>query len=228
MRPETIFRPHKMKHITTIIFDLDGTLLDTLHDLAAAVNHALTSHSLPPRSEAEVRTFLGNGIRSLVERAVPDGLTGEQFEQVFETFRTYYMEHCQDRTQPYEGIMPLIRQLHERGLKMGIVSNKVDAAVQELNDRFFKTYIETAVGESPTVRRKPCPDAVLAALRRLGSSPKEAVYVGDSEVDLATAENAGLPCVSVLWGFRDHYFLLAHGATCCIERPEELPRTLGL
>ena len=97
-----------MKHITTIIFDLDGTLLDTLHDLAAAVNHALASHGLPLRSETEVRSFLGNGIRSLVERAVPDGLTGEQFEQVFETFRTYYMEHCQDRTQPYEGIMPLI------------------------------------------------------------------------------------------------------------------------
>lgn len=217
-----------MKHITTIIFDLDGTLLDTLQDLAAAVNHALASHGLPLRNETEVRSFLGNGIRSLVERAVPEGLTGEKFEQVFETFRTYYMEHCQDRTQPYEGILPLIKQLHKRGYKMGIVSNKVDAAVQELNDRFFKTYIETAVGESPTVRRKPCPDAVLAALRRLGSSPAEAVYVGDSEVDLATAENAGLPCVSVLWGFRDHDFLLAHGATRCIARPEELPAALGL
>jgi len=217
-----------MKHITTIIFDLDGTLLDTLHDLATAVNHALTSHSLPPRSEAEVRTFLGNGIRSLVERAVPAGLSDGKLEEVFETFRTYYMEHCLDRTQPYEGIMPMIKQLHNRGCKMGIVSNKPDAAVQELNERFFKTYIGTAVGESPAVRRKPCPDAVLAALHRLGSTTEEAVYVGDSEVDLATAENAGLTCVSVLWGFRDHDFLLAHGATCCIERPEELPRTLGL
>ena len=211
-----------MKHITTIVFDLDGTLLDTLQDLANAVNHALSSHGLPARSLAEVRSFLGNGIRYLVERSVPEGLPAEQLEKVFQTFRQYYMEHCLDQTQPYEGIMPLMEKLHSRGYKMAIVSNKLHPAVQELNERFFARYVSSAVGESATVRRKPNPDAVLAALAELGSCREEAVYVGDSEVDLATARNAGLPCISVLWGFRDKGFLEQQGATCCIARPEEL------
>lgn len=193
--------------LNTIIFDLDGTLLNTLADLANSVNYALRCHKLKERTVNEVRQFLGNGIRYLMEHAVGGAVTGEAFEQVFATFRTHYVAHCLDLTQPYPGIMPLLEELKQRGIKMAIVSNKLHPAVQELAQRFFKGYISSAVGESATVRRKPNPDAVLAALNELGSQPSEAIYVGDSEVDLATAKNAGLPCALVTWGFRDESFL---------------------
>lgn len=193
--------------LNTVIFDLDGTLLDTLGDLANSVNYALRTHQLKERSVDEVRQFLGNGIRYLMEHAVGGAVTGDNFEKVFATFRTHYVEHCLDTTQPYAGIMPLLQTLKEHGIKMAIVSNKLHPAVKELADRFFKGYITSAVGESATVRRKPNPDAVLAALNELGSNKDEAIYVGDSEVDLATAKNAGLPCALVTWGFRDESFL---------------------
>ena len=209
--------------LKTIVFDLDGTLLDTLGDLAASVNYALASHHLPERSLEEVRHFLGNGIRRLMLDAVGGKVQGDAFEEVFASFRQYYMEHCLDTTCPYPGIMSLLQQLKARGVKMAIVSNKLHPAVQELNQRFFSAYISTAVGESATVRRKPNPDAVLAALDELGSSPSEAIYVGDSEVDLATAQNAGLPCALVLWGFRDEDFLRSlPGASQFVSKPEEL------
>ncbi len=209
--------------IRTVVFDLDGTLLDTLDDLAASVNHALRTHGLPERSTAEVRRFLGNGIRYLMRHAAGESLSEEAFEPVFESFRTHYVKHCLDRTRPYPGIMPLLQELKQRGVKMAIVSNKLHPAVQELSQRFFDGYISSAVGESATVRRKPNPDAVLAALKELDATPDEAIYVGDSEVDLATAKNAGLPCALVLWGFRDEPFLRSlSGADCYIARPEEL------
>lgn len=171
----------------------------------------------------DIRHFLGNGIRRLMLDAVGGKVEGDAFEQVFSSFRKYYMEHCLDTTCPYPGIMSLLEQLKARGVKMAIVSNKLHPAVQELNQRFFAEYISTAVGESATVRRKPNPDAVLAALEALGSSPSEAIYVGDSEVDLATAQNAGLPCALVLWGFRDEDFLRSlPGAEHFVRRPEEL------
>jgi len=211
----------------TVIFDLDGTLLNTLGDLAASVNFALSQHNLPQRTELEVRSFLGNGIRYLMRHATPEGVEGEKFEAVFQTFRTHYVQHCLDTTQPYAGIMPLLASLKLRGVKMAIVSNKLHPAVQELNERFFKDYIQSAVGESPTVRRKPNADAVLAALGELGSSAKDALYVGDSEVDLATAKNAHIACCLVLWGFRDEPFLrLLDGAEAYIARPEELLNVL--
>lgn len=209
--------------LKTIVFDLDGTLLDTLGDLAASVNYALVSHNLPERSLEEVRHFLGNGIRRLMLDAVGGKVQGDAFDEVFASFRQHYMEHCLDTTCPYPGIMSLLQQLKARGVKMAIVSNKLHPAVQELNQRFFSAYISTAVGESATVRRKPNPDAVLAALDELGSSPSEAIYVGDSEVDLATAQNAGLPCALVLWGFRDEDFLRSlPGASQFVSKPEEL------
>ena len=210
--------------LNTIIFDLDGTLLDTLGDLANSVNYALRTYNLPERSLQEVRSFLGNGIRYLMTRSVGEAPIDEaRFEEIFQTFRSHYVEHCLDTTCPYPGIMDLLEKLKERGVKMAIVSNKLHPAVQDLNEHFFKGYITSAVGESATVRRKPNPDAVLTALRELGSTPEEAIYVGDSEVDLATSVNAGLPCGLVLWGFRDEDFLRnLPGATQWYAQPQDL------
>lgn len=210
------------KKITAVVFDLDGTLLDTLQDLSDSVNHALRTHGLPSRSTAEVRKMLGNGIRFLMEHAVPSDLPAERFEPVFDTFRSYYVDHCLDKTRPYEGILPMLDSLRRHGLRMAIVSNKLDAAVQELNERFFAQYVDSAVGESETVRRKPNPDGVLEAIRRLGSTPESSVYVGDSEVDFATARNAGVPCITVLWGFRDEDFLRSIGADTFARRPADI------
>lgn len=180
--------------LDTIIFDLDGTLLDTLDDLANSVNYALRTHRLKERSIKDIRRFLGNGIRYLMTNAVDNAVTGDDFETVFQTFRTHYVAHCLDTTRPYPGIMQLLETLKSKQIKMAIVSNKLDPAVQELAERFFKGYIDSAVGESKTVRRKPNPDAVLKAMHDLGTTADHAIYVGDSEVDLETAKNAGLPC----------------------------------
>lgn len=180
--------------LDTIIFDLDGTLLDTLDDLANSVNYALRIHRLKERSIKDIRRFLGNGIRYLMTNAVDNAVTGDDFETVFQTFRTHYVAHCLDTTRPYPGIMQLLETLKSKQIKMAIVSNKLDPAVQELAERFFKGYIDSAVGESKTVRRKPNPDAVLKAMHDLGTTADHAIYVGDSEVDLETAKNAGLPC----------------------------------
>lgn len=207
---------------TTYIFDLDGTLLDTLQDLKASTNHALRSHGLPERTTEEVRQFVGNGVRKLIERAVPEGMTEEMFEAVFADFKAHYMEHCLDATAPYPGIIDMLRLLKAQGKRMAIVSNKLDPAVKELNERFFKEYIDLAVGESDTVRRKPAPDMVNAILQKLGGTKKETVYVGDSEVDIQTARNAEVECISVLWGFRDKDVLTAHGATTFAQTPEEI------
>ena len=208
------------------IFDLDGTLLDTLQDLANAVNYALRQHGMPEHSIDDVRRFVGNGVRLLMERAVPDGAGNPQFEAAFATFRQYYMEHSLDTTRPYDGIPELLRALKHRGCRLAVVSNKMMAATQELCVHFFPE-IEVAIGEHEAegIRKKPAPDTVCEALRQLGCDKQRAVYVGDSDVDIMTARNSGLPCISVLWGFRDRQFLTAHGATTFISHPSEL---LGL
>ena len=209
----------------TYIFDLDGTLLDTLQDLATSVNYALRQHRMPEHSIDDVRRFVGNGVRRLMERlmerAVPEGAANPAFEAAFATFREYYMEHSLDTTRPYDGIPELIHELKERGCRMAVVSNKMMAATQELVHHFFPE-IEVAIGEHEAegIRKKPAPDTVFAAMKQLGQG--SAVYVGDSDVDLATARNSGLPCISVLWGFRDREFLLAHGATTFVERPMDI------
>lgn len=209
--------------IRSILFDLDGTLLDTLDDLVNSVNYALRTHHLPERSHTEIRSFLGNGIRNLMLDAVGRGMSDEAFEPVFQTFRTYYVEHCLDKSKPFAGIIDLLKALQQRGITMAVVSNKLHPAVVELNERFFKDYITSAVGESATVRRKPNPDAVLAALSELGCSKDEAVYVGDSEVDLHTAQNAGMQCMLVLWGFRDEDFLRSlPGASLFAQCPADI------
>ena len=212
------------KKFETIIFDLDGTLLDTLGDLAASVNYALQAHHMPTHSIDDVRRFVGNGVRLLMERAVPDGAANPQFEETFATFRQHYMEHSLDTTRPYDGILEMLSALRCRGYRTAVVSNKFYAATQELCRHFFADSIEVAIGEHEAegIRKKPAPDTVNEALRQLGVSREHAVYVGDSDVDIATAKASGMPCISVLWGFRDRQFLLEHGATTFISHPEEL------
>ena len=209
---------------STYIFDLDGTLLDTLTDLAASCNYALRTHGMPDHSIDDVRRFIGNGVRKLMERAIPDGDANPDFEATFATFREHYMVHSLDTTKPYPGIMDALAELKARGCRLAVVSNKMMAATVELCKYFFPETIEVAIGENEAegIRKKPAPDTVFAALKQLGVSGDNAVYVGDSDVDLATARNSGLPCISVLWGFRDREFLLDHGATTFITSPKEL------
>lgn len=208
----------------TYIFDLDGTLLDTLDDLAAAVNYALRQHGMPEHTREDVRRFVGNGVRLLMVRAVPDGDSNPRFEAAFQTFREYYMEHSLDTTRPYDGIPELLSELRARGKRVAVVSNKFYAATSELCQHFFPDTVEVAIGEHEAegIRKKPAPDTVMEAFRQLGVDSSNAVYVGDSDVDLLTARNAGLPCISVLWGFRDRAFLEAHGATTFVKKPEEI------
>ena len=207
---------------TTIIWDLDGTLMDTLQDLWLSTNHALKAYGMKERTFEEVRSFVGNGVRKLIERAVPDGENNPQFEEVFAEFKKHYMVHCKDNTGLYPGIAETLRELKARGMRMAIVSNKLQAGVTELHREWFADTIEVAIGEREGMARKPAPDMVETALRELGVGKENAVYIGDSDVDLATARNAGLPCISVLWGFRDRDFLERHGATTFIEKPDEL------
>ena len=211
---------HKYK---TYIFDLDGTLLSTLADLAASTNYALRTHHMPERSLDEVRRFVGNGVKKLMERAIPDGLNNPLFEETFATFRQHYMQHNLDTTQPYPGIMQLLEQLKAEGKNIAVVSNKFYAATRELCRHFFGDLVPVAIGEREDIRKKPAPDTVIEALRELGVDKEGAVYIGDSDVDIMTAKNSGMPCVSVLWGFRDKEFLLEHGATTLILKPEETP-----
>ena len=213
-----------MNTYKTFIFDLDGTLLDTLGDLAAAVNYALREHGMPEHSIDDVRRFVGNGVRKLMERAIPDGTANPEFEATFATFRQYYMAHSLDTTRPYDGIPETLAALKARGCRLAVVSNKMMAATQELCQFFFPDTIEVAIGENEAegIRKKPAPDTVFAALRQLGVGEEDAVYVGDSDVDLETARQSGLPCISVLWGFRDRDFLIKHGAKTFLSAPQEL------
>ena len=208
----------------TYIFDLDGTLLDTLRDLAASVNFALRSHGMPEHSIDDVRHFVGNGVRLLMERAVPQGTKNPLFDAAFNTFRQHYMQHSLDTTQPYPGIVDTLHTLRSRGCRIAVVSNKMMAATQALCQHFFPDTVEVAIGEHEAegIRKKPAPDTVFAALRELGTGPEGAVYVGDSDVDILTAHNSQMPCISVLWGFRDRDFLIQNGAETLISAPSEL------
>lgn len=206
----------------TYVFDLDGTLLDTLGDLAASTNYALAAHGMPTRTVEEVRMFVGNGVKKLMERAVPDGLDNPRFEETYRCFREHYMEHNLDTTAPYPHVVEMLAALKSRGKQLAVVSNKFYAATQELCAHFFGAYIDVAIGERETIRKKPAPDTVLEALRQLGVTREGAVYIGDSDVDIETARNCGIPCVSVLWGFRDRDFLLRHGAETLVSSPLDL------
>ena len=218
----------------TIVFDLDGTLMDTLQDLYLSTNYALRTCHYPERSLEEIRSFVGNGVKLLIQRAMPDEITDiespenqEAFERCFNIFKEYYIEHCQDNTKLYDGIDDLLHNLKERGFRLAIVSNKLQAGVTELYNQWFKDTVEVAIGESPEVRKKPAPDMVELALNRLGVSKNDAIYIGDSDVDLLTAQNSQLPCISVLWGFRSKEFLMDHGAVITVEKPNEILNILS-
>ena len=208
--------------MNNIIFDLDGTLLNTLDDLAASTNHALQACGFPARSSEEVRQFVGNGVGKLRERAVPAGTTAEEVECCLTLFRRHYAGHCLDRTVPYPGIQSMLVAFKQRNIDMAIVSNKLQSAVSELNQRFFAPDITVAVGETEQLRRKPEPDMLLQAMRLMGATETDTVFVGDSDVDILTAKAAHLPCISVTWGFRDKEFLIQHGATTIAETPAQL------
>ena len=206
----------------TYIFDLDGTLLSTLADLAASCNYALRTNGMPEHTEDDVRRFVGNGVKKLMERAVPDGLQNPLFDKAFADFRQHYMKHNLDTTRPYDGIMPMLEQLRLRGKQVAVVSNKFYAATQELCRHFFGDLVDVAIGEREDIRRKPAPDTVIEALRQLGANAEGAVYIGDSDVDIDTARNSGMPCISVMWGFRDKEFLIEHGASTLVATPQEI------
>lgn len=210
----------------TAIFDMDGTLLDTLEDLYQCTNYALRTHGLKERTKDEVRQFVGNGIRNLLIRAVEGGEGHPKFEACFQTFHEYYKDHCLDTTRPYPGVSELLEQLKKEGFLIAIVSNKADYAVKELQRKFFGALVEVAIGEREGIRRKPAPDTVQEAVQELGSCISDAVYIGDSDVDLKTAKNAEIPCISVLWGFRDREFLKECGATVFARNTEELKQLL--
>ncbi len=209
-----------------VIFDLDGTILDTLDDLAASTNAALEASGLKVRTRDEVRRFVGNGIRLLIERAVPSGTPVSTTDRVFEAFKAHYKQHCKDRTAPYEGVISLLNELRAKNIKAAVVSNKADFAVGELCRDYFPGLIDSAVGEREGIKRKPAPDSVLAVLRELGCEASDAVYVGDSDVDVETAANSGMECVSVTYGFRSREFLAEHGATTFADSVAELRELL--
>jgi len=222
----------------TFIFDLDGTLLDTLTDLADSVNYALRQLGMPEHTIDEVRLMVGNGVHKLMERAVPDGIRNRRFEEAFALFRSYYSKHSSDTTQPYDGIPELLLELKRHGCLTAVVSNKFNAATKALCKHFFPSTIDVAIGEHEAegIRKKPAPDTVIEALRQLQQMPSasknslisdgnihaNAVYIGDSDIDILTARNSSLPCISVLWGFRSRQFLLEHGATTLVSHPAEI------
>lgn len=208
----------------TVIFDLDGTLMDTLEDLANAVNEILRRHGYPAKSIDEVRRIVGNGLRQTLTLCLPEGTADAVIEELLPEFADFYQAHCQIKTKPYDGIEDTLRELCARGYKLAIVSNKRDEAVKTLRDECFPGYVKVAIGENESagIKKKPAPDTVYQALKELGSRREQAVYVGDSEVDKMTADNAGLPCISVDWGFRDREELEKLKPDYLISRPEEL------
>lgn len=211
------------------IFDLDGTLLDTVADLAASVNHALRAFSLPQRTVDDVRRFVGNGVRKLIERSIDGGATHPLYESVFASFKEHYLQHGTSLTRPYDGIIDMLRRLRRRGKAVAVVSNKYDEATKRLCRHYFGDLIDIAIGEREGVKRKPSPDTIVEVLRHYGKSDDEirlgqcrAVYIGDTDVDLEAARNSRLPCISVLWGFRDKAFLAEHGAAVFAATPTDI------
>ena len=210
------------------IFDLDGTLLDTLDDLTDSMNYMLGKHNFPLRTRDEVRNFVGNGVRKLVERAVPPEYKADEefIDKFYDDFSLYYNSHSDIKTSPYPGTLDMLDKLLENGFDIAIVSNKIDSAVKSLSSKFFGERIKSAIGEKPSIRHKPEPDMVFMAMEEMGADKENSIYIGDSEVDIQTAKNSGIPCISVLWGFKDRKFLEDSGAMAIVESMEELGERL--
>lgn len=213
-----------MKH--AVIFDLDGTLLNTLGDLRAATNHALEVRGLPPHSMEEIRQFIGNGIRLLICRAMPEGTPEAEIDAALDDFKAYYAAHIHDRTVPYDGIPQLLTALRKRGIKVAVLSNKIDSASQQLIEYFFPGKTDVVFGEHVGVPRKPDPTSCRMVMQQLGVQPEQVLYVGDSGTDMQTAKNAGLYVVGVTWGFRSKEVLLEYGADVLVHRPEQILQIL--
>jgi len=211
-----------MNHYRIAIFDMDGTILNTLTDIANAVNHTLAEFDMPQHTTDEIRMFVGNGLRKLAERSVPPETDPETFERFFTRQVSYYGEHSSETTAPYEGINDVIANLKERGVITAVVSNKADFAVQKLAKEFFDGLFDYAIGEHTGFAPKPAPDMVNEILTRSGIDRSDAVYIGDSDVDLMTARNSGMDCIAVSWGFRNESFLAEHGAEVIASKPEDL------
>lgn len=208
----------------TVIFDLDGTLLNTLDDLADSTNYALAKFGYPTRTIEEVRQFVGNGVAKLIERAIPEGKNNSNFEKCLSIFKENYAQNMYNKTAPYNGIIEMLSNLKSKGIKIAVVSNKFDLAVKELCKKYFEEFIDFAAGENEAqgIKKKPAPDTVISVLNEFNFAPEDAVYVGDSDVDIMTAKNSKMPCISVTWGFRDEKFLLENGATILINAPSEI------
>lgn len=213
-----------MKH--AVIFDLDGTLLNTLGDLRAATNHALEVRGLPPHSMEEIRQFIGNGIRLLICRAMPEGTPEAEIDAALDDFKAYYAAHIHDRTVPYDGIPQLLTALRKRGIQVAVLSNKIDSASQQLIEYFFPEKTDVVFGEHVGVPRKPDPTSCRMVMQQLGVQPEQVLYVGDSGTDMQTAKNAGLYAVGVTWGFRSKEVLLENGADVLVHRPEQILQIL--
>lgn len=207
-----------------VIFDLDGTLLNTLDDLADSTNYALSKFGYPTRTIDEVRQFVGNGVAKLIERAIPEGKNNPNFEKCLAIFKENYAQNMYNKTAPYNGIIEMLSNLKSKGIKIAVVSNKFDLAVKELCKKYFEGFIDFAAGENEAqgIRKKPAPDTVISVLNEFNFAPEDAVYVGDSDVDIMTAKNSKMSCISVTWGFRDEKFLLENGATILINAPSEI------
>lgn len=211
---------------TTILFDMDGTLMNTLEDMADSVNAILRQLGHAERSLDEVRAFVGNGAEMLVRRAMPDGSSEAEIAQALGLYQPYYAAHCQEKTRAYDGILPLLEELHRAGKQIAVVSNKPEGALRTLCDEYFAGLVKVVSGDMPGRRRKPWPDMVDAALEKMSADRNDAVYVGDSEVDVQTGKNAGLPVIGVSWGFRGREKLIASGAETIVDSIEELRQKL--
>ena len=209
-----------------VIFDMDGTILDTLQDLRGSVNHALKMNGLPERSSKEIRSFLGNGMVQLIHKSVPEGTDEKTEAAVLEEHKTYYPDHCAEKTKAYPGIKELLTYLHKRGIKTAVVSNKRDSNVKALVEKYFDGLFDSAVGAREGAERKPSADLVKIALEEMGVSEDETIYIGDSDVDVATAKAAGLKMITVTWGFRDRKELIEAGADVFADNTEELKELL--
>ena len=217
-----------MKNIDTIIFDLDGTLLNSLGDLHACFNHAIEHFGYPTRTIDEIKSFVGNGIKKAIERALPCNVSNEELNKITNYFRDYYKDHMLELTKPYKGIIDLLTKLKEKGYKLAIVSNKHDDAVKNLSNHYFGELIDIAIGEGYGTRRKPEIDGVIKAIEILDSKIENCIFVGDSDVDIKTANNANIPCISVLWGYRNKTFLEQNGANLFAETTKDIEKILYL
>ena len=206
----------------TAIFDMDGTILETLEDMCASVNVTMDHVGYPRRTMDEVRRFVGNGAAKLIERCMPAGAEDPRYPAALEFYRAYYEAHAQIKTGPYPGIPELLNQLSREGVRLAVVSNKPDEAVRALTERYFPGVFPVAIGNRDGWATKPAPDSVYEAMRLLGARRESTVYVGDSDVDVDTARNAGLDSIIVTWGFRDEDFLRAHGAQHLAHNADEL------